>query len=991
MKKIFFLSFFLVPFLLCAQVFEDFQISRSINDYKWQGDLEAFEITENQSLRTKTINTIALSSPNTLALNAFWEFGIQLDFNPSPQNQLRIYLTSDHDSLKKPLNGYFILIGENGDTDRFHLYKQKGNDVSLILSSEAIVRPSPSQVNSRVKVTRDSTGIWNLYTAQADEDFKFEGSAFDNELRTSAYFGIHCRFTSSNSNKFQFNYFQIDTLKEESIVEVPDIEVPDIEAPVQKLKPSFTEHLLFMDTFESSLSQWDGEIEKFKIENHILRNAEEIASPSYIRTNNENVANRLWEFGLEVNGLLTTQNNVRIYLSADRDSLPGNQTGYYLQIDGRNSEHSYKFYRQTNGTRSLLWQSIPFPTIDDRLRARIRVTCSIDGEWRIYSDEYDYGEFSLLSSVEEDTSFKELRHPTSKYSGWMTRFSRTRVQDYSLHYFLIKELEFIEPRYVAKPYDVIINEIMANPNNSPGLPEVEYVELKNLSNEEIHLTGWTFASLSRSHIFTEGVIPPKSLLVIYNARDTISEELGNSLPISPWPPLVNSGTTLTLTNEEGLTIDEVTYSTKWYKDSQKSKGGWSLERIDPYLRCEDEDNWIASTDPEGGTPGRKNAVYQNTISQKLNILALEIVDKNQIHLSFNKMLDLTHASVTSNYHINNGIGSPDSVEWIDQKKLIIHYAKPFLEGYHYTLNIMRIADCVGVESNLNEEFFIPESIEPQDILINEVLADPFKGGVEFVELYNNSEKLLDISQLSIGTIRESDGTALLKEISNDPHHIPPHTYRLLSANSKAVLSQYPNSREENFIEMSSFPQLRNSHGTIVLRSGSNTIDSLAYHEDMHSILIKNTKGVSLERRSFFEDTNRPGNFTSASETAGFATPGYKNSQFSENPNQELSFSLRSKTFSPDHDGFEDRLEIDYFKPEDEEMMATIEIYNEQGRLVRKLTRNHRLSNEGQLYWDGLMDNSQLADVGIYVLVIELYNSKGFRKVFRKSCVLAQKF
>jgi hypothetical protein len=191
--------------------------------------------------------------------------------------------------------------------------------------------------------------------------------------------------------------------------------------------------------------------------------------------------------------------------------------------------------------------------------------------------------------------------------------------------------------------------------------------------------------------------------------------------------------------------------------------------------------------------------------------------------------------------------------------------------------------------------------------------------------------------------------------------------------------------------MASFPQLKNSNGTIVLMDEDIQIDRFDYHENMHDELISNKKGVSLERVSFETPTNEPGNFKSAAATVGYATPGYKNSQVKEKGEQQALISLSSKTFSPDNDGFEDLLEVNYHFENEEDLMATIEIYNTKGLLIRSLTKNHRLASTGTLYWDGLMDNNQLASIGIYIIVIELYNAKGMRKVIKESCVLASKF
>jgi hypothetical protein len=41
-------------------------------------------------------------------------------------------------------------------------------------------------------------------------------------------------------------------------------------------------------------------------------------------------------------------------------------------------------------------------------------------------------------------------------------------------------------------YDVVINEIMADPSPPVGLPDFEYVEIFNTTNRYINMRGWTF-------------------------------------------------------------------------------------------------------------------------------------------------------------------------------------------------------------------------------------------------------------------------------------------------------------------------------------------------------------------------------------------------------------------------------------------------------------------------------------------------------------------
>ena len=136
---------------------------------------------------------------------------------------------------------------------------------------------------------------------------------------------------------------------------------------------------------------------------------------------------------------------------------------------------------------------------------------------------------------------------------------------------------------------------------------------------------------------------------------------------------------------------------------------------------------------------------------------------------------------------------------------------------------------------------------------------------------------------------------------------------------------------------------------------------------MHFQLLKNKEGISLERSSIGRATNASGNFKSAASKADFATPGYQNSQTDPEQQSATVFSLASKTFSPDNDGFEDQLKLNYQLAANN--LITIDIFNTRGILIKKLINNETLSTQGTINWDGTTDNNTLAKPGIYIIAI----------------------
>ena len=281
------------------------------------------------------------------------------------------------------------------------------------------------------------------------------------------------------------------------------------------------------------------------------------------------------------------------------------------------------------------------------------------------------------------------------------------------------------------------------------------------------------------------------------------------------------------------------------------------------------------------------------------------------------------------------------------------------------------------------------AIGKEEIIINEILFNPRKDGVDFVEIYNRSDKVFNLKNLSVATMKEDTVTAV-KPISKSDILLYPAGYMAMSVDPSNIKSEYDTPDENALLQVQALPVFSNDKGIIVLVSDSTVVDRLDYSEDMHSPLIRDPDGVSLERSVFDRGANEPGNFCSAAGAAGYATPGYRNSQLRETVTADEPVMLASKTFSPDNDGFEDYLIIHY-STRAPEILANISAFSRSGTLVRHICRNITLGSEGDLFWDGRDENGEMAPVGIYIIFLELTDLNGKTHRCRKACVLASRF
>ena len=110
--------------------------------------------------------------------------------------------------------------------------------------------------------------------------------------------------------------------------------------------------------------------------------------------------------------------------------------------------------------------------------------------------------------------------------------------------------------------------------------------------------------------------------------------------VSNFPSLNNSSDVLILKDANNVTVDSVNYSDDWYRDEEKNKGGWTLELIDPQNLCSENENWIASENSKGGSPGEQNSVFANkpdlTGPQLLSVIPLT---STLIQLKFDEKLE----------------------------------------------------------------------------------------------------------------------------------------------------------------------------------------------------------------------------------------------------------------------------------------------------------------------------------------------------------------
>jgi hypothetical protein len=520
--------------------------------------------------------------------------------------------------------------------------------------------------------------------------------------------------------------------------------------------------------------------------------------------------------------------------------------------------------------------------------------------------------------------------------------------------------------------DVIINEFFPDPTPVIGLPEVEFIEIFNKSNKIFNLNGWKIGDASSDGTISGSWLLPGEYKVLTATANTPLFTTTTAVGVTSFPSLNNAGDDVVLKDNYGQIIDKLSYTDEWYHDEVKQGGGYSLELINPNDPCSDSDNWMAATWILGGTPGSVNSVYSNIPDTAAPLIELALaLAPNFLELQFNEGMDsssLANAlfSFNPNLTIQNTF-----IQGSYPKSLTIQFNENLVGSQLYSFTLGPISDCWLNSTERNGNFILPETAQKADVIINEILQNPLTGGQDWIELYNNSNKVINLKDWQLANF-DNDTIDNFKTILGN-YLLQPNDYVVLGKDSTFVKQNYPFSIPGKFL-YSELPSYNNDSGTVYLIYNSEIINKVSYLDEWHFDLLDNTDGVSLERIDPNGSSDSKFNWHSAAEDVGFATPGRKNSQYRPAvSNGEIT--LAEDIFSPDNDGYQDILQVTY-NLTNSGLLGKAQIFDDRGRLVRTIFTNELLGSSGTFNWDGVTDQQVKASIGVYVLVFEVFSTDG---------------
>ncbi|MFT5877459.1 MAG: hypothetical protein ACI8SA_001321 [Dokdonia sp.] len=1101
-----------------GQFTDDFTDADFTTNPTWTGNISDFQISATNTLQ---LNAPAVTSnsylvtPSQAIGNAQYDFNVRLDFDPSTSNYAKVYLTSSAADLSGSLNGYYVQIGgASGTLDDVSLYFQNGTAGTKIIDGTNGIAALAPELN--VRVTRDMNGNWELLIDTALNGTYFsEGTVLNSTHTSSAYFGVFCKYTSTRSTKFFFDDFvvtggpimDIDPPTIDSVIAVSanqvDVyfnEIVDLNSsqvsnnyavnngvgnPASSARDAvnFTKvHLNYTtaipnnsyvltvinvadlsgNTIPSATSVFIVNVATPTNFGDVIIN-EIFADPTpqiglpnseYIElTNTSNTPINLsnWEYA-DASSSVTIPNyilspNSHVILCKEADTALFAIYGSVLGLSSWPSLNNSADFLGLRDPSSNLVDTVSYTSawFQDGTKSaggwsleRInpKAPCSDANNWRastnanggtpgqqnsIFNSQSDnripqVANFSIIGSDVIQLSFtKSIDSTLNSATNYAINNGRTIVAMASINLNTIRLT--VSPNLVQNeiyeltisnlvdcygnamndttfnvaigrsplPFEIVITEIYANPDPSNlQLPEAEFAEIYNTTTEPLSLNGLIFSDRSTDVSLPSEVLFPGEYAIL--TEDIVAAQFspfGRVVVLTSWPSLNNSTDLITLASATNI-IDLVLYSDTWHTDFDKKSGGWSLELINPDVTCLGGANWSSSIATNQATPGSINSIYDPNLSVDFSLVSASAISLNEIELVFSKWLD-PNKVIPSNFTLTNGVNINATFIDPDQPNLITLSVTPNLEnGAKYEVLALNMTDCSG--GSITDSVAIVSLPSFQDILINEVLFNPYIGGTDFVEVYNTTNQSIDLKNWSL-LYYNSSGDSAYKPLTTSSYIILPQQFIVISEDSGNVQFEYPNSTRGNFL-VTDLPTYSNSEGSVTLLNQMGLMtDDFQYDEDMHFELISDPKGVTLERVNYKLGINSSNNWHSAASTAGFATPGFENSQFNTGSEGSTEVTISPKTFTPNNDGYTDVTSINY-NFEASGFVATITVHNAQGQLIQTLLNNQSIEAKGSIIWNGTNERMELMPTGMYIVMFRIFNLENEQQVYKNVVVLA---
>lgn len=517
------------------------------------------------------------------------------------------------------------------------------------------------------------------------------------------------------------------------------------------------------------------------------------------------------------------------------------------------------------------------------------------------------------------------------------------------------------------PHRIALNEI----HYLPGEDQVEFLEFVNIGCNSLNLDAWSFVdrSGSRGFISAKQLVPPDSLFLLCAnaaALGDLTFSQARIFELSAWPSLNNTSDSIIILDPLGNR--QLAHG---YDESQGGETGKSLERLALWKPAEVDASWATCCDPRGITPGLQNSVLVPPCN--LELIALQIIDSllwADKRFSIQTQLINAGVSPAQSASLSVQVFQEDGQQNISKEELpTLSPGDTIYRETEIEVNqggwIEIIADIFAPDDELYEDnhqsLVSYVSCNQSPIIINEIMPIPAPDQVEWIEIYNRSDRHVDLHGWLI-----ADNSLNGKLITDSSLVLASDRYLILTDQSD-ILSCPEGS---SILAVSGWPSLNNSEDAVILLDPQGIrMDEMSY--DNYTPLAE---GRSLERIRTDAPGSDPRNWGICIDECA-STPGTLNSLHLTELASELNIELSPNPFTPNGDGREDELVIHY-ELTVEQGLLSVSIFDMAGRKIAEPALAKAISHRGVLSWNGEASYGGIAVTGLYICQLMIDDQQG---------------
>ncbi|HAB90078.1 MAG TPA: hypothetical protein DCF84_06035 [Bacteroidetes bacterium] len=530
--------------------------------------------------------------------------------------------------------------------------------------------------------------------------------------------------------------------------------------------------------------------------------------------------------------------------------------------------------------------------------------------------------------------------------------------------------------------DIIVSQVMEDALPAYNLPGAEFIELTNLTEDNISLGQWKVTvnedtiHLPNIELLAQQKVlfsNPSSAITLQSYLDSISSDQNLCVPriwaVDSWFDLPSTGI-IQLIDHRMVPQDVAQYSQDSYGQQYHINGNLMSSGGVALLRVLEQNGFAGSTSPEG-------ALFTCFLVEEFSDVPAKGLIHGRVDVIHSKKLLLEMSAVVAYTEIvkclrlfdqeQNPVAfslqkAPyDTASWYISLGQALNPASSYYVQWHPPFSFE--SDPSAITWTF-DRIQLPQMVSNMaDVLITEVMDDPFIGECEYLELYNPGDNSIDLKELLIWTTREGQ-VVDLEKIEREALQIRAGEHLVISQESCDLSSLAPVGNQHLSVHL---PSLNSkTKGLFIGFSLDSRLDSV--HIDETNQDIPWQKGYALERINNGRDYLTSW-WLAPSQSRG--SPTRQNNQILQGGmKDENCLYLSSYIVSLNGDGVSDLLEVQLADNAWSQGGYRIDVFSLAGHHCRQIAYAEVGGARDHWYWDGSADDGRILPADFYILTIQ---------------------